>query len=102
MSDVLIRKTGQVGRITLNRPDALNAITPAMLAEIDAALIGWAGDASVAMLVIDGAGDRAFCAGGDSAHLHAAAPRHPPERHGTYRGSGGRGPGDGDQGAVRL
>ncbi len=72
MSDVLIRKTGQVGRITLNRPDALNAITPAMLAEIDAALIGWAGDASVAMLVIDGAGDRAFCAGGDIAHIHAA------------------------------
>jgi enoyl-CoA hydratase len=71
MTDILIRRQGRAGRITLNRPAALNALTAGMCAELDAALIGWAGDDAVDLVVIDAAGDRAFCAGGDIAELYA-------------------------------
>jgi enoyl-CoA hydratase len=70
VSDVLIRVEGHAGRITLNRPQALNALTLEMVHDIDAALDGWAGDDRVEMLVIDGAGERAFCAGGDIAEMY--------------------------------
>ena len=71
MEEVLIRVEGRAGRITLNRPEALNALTPAMCRAMDAALIGWADDASVALVILDGAGPRAFCAGGDIAKVYA-------------------------------
>ena len=73
MSDVLIRKAGRAGRITLNRPEALNALTWEMCLEIERALDGWAGDPEVALVVIDGAGERAFCAGGDIAEMYRTA-----------------------------
>ncbi|MFW5655269.1 MAG: enoyl-CoA hydratase/isomerase family protein [Roseicyclus sp.] len=69
--DILIRKEGRAGRITLNRPGALNALTWDMCRRLAAALADWRGDAEVALLVIDGAGEKAFCAGGDVAELHA-------------------------------
>ncbi|MXQ07687.1 enoyl-CoA hydratase/isomerase family protein [Alphaproteobacteria bacterium GH1-50] len=72
MSDIHIRKTGRTGRITLTRPDALNAITWDMVEALSAALPRFAADDDVTMLVIDGAGDRAFCAGGDIAGIYAA------------------------------
>ncbi len=65
MSDIHLRKTGRTGRITLQRPDALNAVTHDMARQIHAALPGWAADDDIAMLVIDATGDRAFSAGGD-------------------------------------
>ena len=71
MSDVLIRKVGRAGRITLNRPEALNALTYAMCLKIDAALKAWAGDPAVDLVVMDATGPRAFCAGGDIAELYA-------------------------------
>jgi enoyl-CoA hydratase/carnithine racemase len=70
MSDVLIRCEGRAGRITLNRPDALNAMTYEMCREIDAALRAWQTDASVALVILDATGDKAFCAGGDIARLY--------------------------------
>jgi enoyl-CoA hydratase len=70
MSDVLIRTEGRAGRITLNRPKALNALTPAMCRAIDAALIAWAEDPAVAVVLIDAGGERAFCAGGDIAEVY--------------------------------
>jgi len=69
--DILIRVEGRAGRITLNRPKALNALTWDMCTRIEAALDDWAEDDGVAMLVIDGAGDKAFCAGGDIAEMYA-------------------------------
>src|SRR6056297_1292977 len=69
--DILIRVEGRAGRITLNRPKALNALTWEMCTRIEAALDDWAEDDGVAMLVIDGAGDKAFCAGGDIAEMYA-------------------------------
>ncbi|MEL6644938.1 MAG: enoyl-CoA hydratase/isomerase family protein [Pseudomonadota bacterium] len=70
MSDVVLRKAGRAGRITLNRPDALNALTYPMLLEIEAALDAWWDDPEVAMVIIDATGDRAFCAGGDIAEMY--------------------------------
>lgn len=67
-----IRVQGRCGRITLNRPVALNALNAAMCAALNAALLEWAADDSVDLVVIDAAGPRAFCAGGDIAELYAA------------------------------
>jgi enoyl-CoA hydratase len=69
--DIEIRTEGRAGRITLNRPQALNALTWDMCTRIEAALDAWASDDAVAMLVIDAAGDKAFCAGGDIAEMYA-------------------------------
>ncbi|RYH11233.1 enoyl-CoA hydratase/isomerase family protein [Tropicimonas sp. IMCC6043] len=71
MSDISIRKAGRTGRITLTRPKALNALTYEMCLAIDAALAEWAADDTVAMLVIDAEGEKAFCAGGDIAEMYA-------------------------------
>src|SRR3954453_19026465 len=59
------RTQGRVGRITLNRPKALNALTLEMIHAIAAALETWRDDPAVHAVVVDASGDRAFCAGGD-------------------------------------
>ncbi len=71
MSDVVIRTEGRAGRITLNRPQALNAVTWPMLRDIEGALDRWRDDPGVALVLIDAAGDRAFSAGGDIAEMYA-------------------------------
>lgn len=68
--DILIRREGAAGRITLNRPRALNALTWEMCLEIERALDAWATDPDIALLVIDGAPGRAFCAGGDIVEMY--------------------------------
>ncbi len=68
--DVLIRQQGKAGRITLNRPSSLNAITYAMIKSIYRALVEWQDDDSIHLVVIDAVGDRAFCAGGDLSELY--------------------------------
>ncbi len=67
---VITRRQGRIGRITLNRPKALNALDPCMIQAVHQALDGWRGDPAVHAVVIEGAGGegaggRAFCAGGD-------------------------------------
>ncbi|MBV1863374.1 MAG: enoyl-CoA hydratase/isomerase family protein [Rhodobacteraceae bacterium] len=73
MSDIEIRIVGKSGRITLNRPKALNALTYEMCLEIEKAIDAWRDDASVELVVIDAAGDKAFCAGGDIQNLYDTA-----------------------------
>jgi enoyl-CoA hydratase len=68
--DIHIRTEGHAGRITLNRPDALNAVTYEMCMAIDAALDLWAADDAVALVLIDAVGERAFCAGGDIQEMY--------------------------------
>jgi enoyl-CoA hydratase/carnithine racemase len=58
--------------VTLNRPKSLNALTYEMASELEAALRRWATDASVAIVLVNAAGDRAFCAGGDIQDLYAS------------------------------
>jgi enoyl-CoA hydratase len=70
MNDIHIRMTGRAGRITLQRPDALNAMTYEMCTTIEAALIDWQTNDAVDLVIIDALGTRAFCAGGDIADLY--------------------------------
>lgn len=56
---------GGLARLTLNRPDKLNAINETMLAELDDALGKLDGDTDAKAVVLSGAGERAFCAGAD-------------------------------------
>jgi enoyl-CoA hydratase len=62
---VLIRVEGRVGRITLNRPAAIHALTEEMCAMMIEALVAWADDAAVGAVMLDHSGARGFCAGGD-------------------------------------
>ena len=70
MGEIEIRKAGCAGRITLTRPEALNALTYEMVLAIEQAIEAWAGDDDVAMIIIDALGERAFCSGGDIAKLY--------------------------------
>jgi enoyl-CoA hydratase len=62
---VLTWQDGRVGRIRLNRPNALNALDLEMIRAIRGALETWRGQPRVHAVVVDGAGDRAYCSGGD-------------------------------------
>lgn len=62
---VVVRVEGRLGRITLNRPAAINALTHEMVALVATALAAWADDSAVEAVLLDGAGERGFCAGGD-------------------------------------
>ena len=64
-AEVLVETRGRLGLVTLNRPKALNALSLGMIRALDQALIGFAGDAAIDAVVIRGAGEKAFCAGGD-------------------------------------
>ncbi len=70
MTDIHIRKDGHAGRITLDRPKALNALTWEMCLAIEKALDAWRDDPEVALLIIDATGDKAFCAGGDIQEMY--------------------------------
>ena len=58
-------RRGAIGHIILNRPQALNALTLNMVRAISSALDSWEQDAAIKAVVVEGAGERAFCAGGD-------------------------------------
>ena len=71
--EVLLRKDNSIGRITLNRPRAINALNHAMVGSITQAMDEWASDDTVATVVLDGAGDRGLCAGGDIRAIYSDA-----------------------------
>jgi enoyl-CoA hydratase/carnithine racemase len=68
--EVLVRRQGRAGRLTMNRPQALNALTLGMVRQIWAALLAWRSDPAVELVVLDGTGERALCAGGDVRALY--------------------------------
>lgn len=63
--DILAVVEGRTGRIRLNRPKAIHALTHAMCTAMIAALTAWADDDAVDLVMIDHADGRGFCAGGD-------------------------------------
>jgi enoyl-CoA hydratase len=63
--DVLISTEAGVGRIRLNRPKALHALTTEMCETMSAALLSWRTNPEIKVVVIDHAEGRGFCAGGD-------------------------------------
>ena len=69
MTDIFIRIEGRAGRITLQRPDALNALTYDMVLAIEAALDDWRA-ADIDLILLDAEGPRAFCSGGDIADMY--------------------------------
>ncbi len=71
--DVITRKNGRVGHISLNRPKALHALTLDMCHAISNALTVWADDHEVEAVVLDHAEGRGFCAGGDINLLRESA-----------------------------
>ena len=62
---VLVTLEGRVGRLTLNRPEALHALTLGMCQIMTDALRVWREDETVEMVLLDHTGPRGFCAGGD-------------------------------------
>ena len=64
-AEVLTRIEGGVGRISLNRPQALHALTTGMCRDMTRALLAWRDDPAVQLVMIDHTGERGFCAGGD-------------------------------------
>jgi enoyl-CoA hydratase len=71
--EVIVRVEGRVGRLTLNRPQALHALTTGMCREMIAALTAWRDDPAVELVLIDHSGERGFCAGGDIRTLAESA-----------------------------
>ena len=71
--EVLTRIDNGVGRLTLNRPKAINSLTQTMVDIMAAVLADWAADDSVRAVILDGAGERGLCAGGDVVALYHSA-----------------------------
>ena len=71
--EVLLSEQGVLGRITLNRPKALNSLTLGMIREMTRALERWREDDRIRAVLVEGAGERGLCAGGDIRAIHDAA-----------------------------
>jgi enoyl-CoA hydratase/carnithine racemase len=70
---LVARRDGIAGTLLMNRPKALNALDLPMIRAFAAAIAAWRDDPAVALVVLEGAGGRAFCAGGDVRAVRAAA-----------------------------
>lgn len=68
--EIIFTRSGGIARILLNRPKALNALTMAMCEALGPQLRAWKADPEVKVVVISGAGEKAFCAGGDVVRLY--------------------------------
>lgn len=71
--EILTKREGVAGVISLNRPKAIHALTQGMCADMMAALTRWAGDDGVGVIMIDHAEGRGFCSGGDINLLRKSA-----------------------------
>lgn len=71
--EILTRVEHGVGLLTLNRPQAINSLTHAMVTGMHAALDAWEGDDAVNAVLVAGAGERGLCAGGDVVALYHSA-----------------------------
>ncbi|MGL4974572.1 MAG: enoyl-CoA hydratase/isomerase family protein, partial [Bosea sp. (in: a-proteobacteria)] len=68
--EILCETRGNAGFVTLSRPKALNALTHNMVRELAASLDRWERDPAISRVIITGAGEKAFCAGGDIRQLY--------------------------------
>lgn len=71
--DLIARKEGSAGVIRLNRPKAINAVTLEMFREIDHALDRFEADPQIGLILLEGAGERGLCAGGDIRALYESS-----------------------------
>ena len=84
---VLVEVEGWIATISLNRPDKLNALDPAMLRRLDEILAELDRDALVRVVLLTASGDRAFCVGAD---IHAWSALEPLEMWRTWVREGHR------------
>ncbi len=71
--EVLVRHDGSVGILTLNRPKAINSLTHRMVTAMSTALTAWADNDDISAVILDGAGGRGLCAGGDVVAIYHSA-----------------------------
>ena len=71
--DLIARREGAAGVIRLNRPKAINAVTLEMFREVDRALDAFEADPAVGLILLEGAGERGLCAGGDIRALYESS-----------------------------
>ncbi|MEM9810285.1 MAG: enoyl-CoA hydratase/isomerase family protein, partial [Pseudomonadota bacterium] len=76
-TDIQFTRVGSWGVITLDRPKALNSLTEDMCVRMDEQLTAWADNDEVRAVLIEGEGDKAFCAGGDIRWLAETAQKDP-------------------------
>jgi enoyl-CoA hydratase/carnithine racemase len=65
LAEVLVKVEGAIATVTLNRPEQRNPLSPPMMRDLRAALAWCKAESTVAVMILTGAGDRAFCAGAD-------------------------------------
>lgn len=70
---VIMRREGAIGTVLMNRPRALNALDIGMIRGVQAAIDAWRDDPAVKLVLLEGAGGKAFCAGGDVRGIRAFA-----------------------------
>jgi enoyl-CoA hydratase/carnithine racemase len=97
---IIYEVTGRVARITLNRPEARNSLSDQMTGELLDALETAKGDDGVRVIVLTGAGDRAFCAGADLGGLGQAQRTGGPIVGVTASRSSPSSPADGEEGGA--
>lgn len=73
LAEEIASKKGKVGHLTLNAPKALNSLSLEMIQAAFQQLTQWATDDAIACVLLDGAGDKGFCAGGDVQKLYQSA-----------------------------
>src|SRR6201746_307420 len=71
--DLIARREGSAGILRLNRPKAINAVTLEMFRDIDKALDRFEADPAVGVVLLEGAGERGLCAGGDIRTLYESS-----------------------------
>ncbi|HEV7878435.1 enoyl-CoA hydratase/isomerase family protein [Bradyrhizobium sp.] len=71
--DLIMRREGAAGVIRLNRPKAINAVTLEMFRDVDRALDRFEADPAVGLILLEGAGERGLCAGGDIRALYESS-----------------------------
>ena len=71
--DLIARREGAAGIIRLNRPKTINAVTLEMFRDIDKALDAFEADSAVGLILLEGAGERGLCAGGDIRALYESS-----------------------------
>src|SRR6202162_6458434 len=71
--DLIARREGSAGIIRLNRPKPINAVTLEMFRDIENALVAVRDDPAVGLILLEGAGDRGLCAGGDIRALYESS-----------------------------
>ncbi len=70
--EVVVRTSGALGHLILNRPRAINALNHEMVHSLAAALADWEHDDAVRTVLLSGAGDRGLCAGGDIVAIYTS------------------------------